>query len=280
MNSYTYSKTEDLAILKLEHDGDGIMAQQHYHDTFEVLFVTEGERYMFFNNVMEKVSEGDLVIFLPYVLHASRQSEGKDYRRYRINFNINALMPVLSEAEAEQLLKELHTSVIHVSGEGVISLIKYLDRLRELQTKDDMLSKKLTSIGMVTLIMALCNLMKDSQHSFKRDIVCSDRFADILNYINSNYTRHITLDDAVEYAHMSKTHFCRLFKNETGLTFLKHINNLRLARAHYLLVHTDHSIRQIAEMAGFSSLLQFERIFKSANGKSPQALRRSLAASD
>ena len=78
MDSYTYSKTEDLAIHKLEHDCDGIMAQQHYHDSFEVLFVSEGERYVFFNNVMEKVSKGDLIVFMPYVLHASRPNgEGK-----------------------------------------------------------------------------------------------------------------------------------------------------------------------------------------------------------
>ena len=280
MTPYTYSKTDDLAILKLEHDGDGIMTQQHYHDTFEVLFITEGERYVFFNNVMEKVSKGDMILFLPYVLHASRPSEGKDYRRYRINFNINALMPVLSETEAQRLLNELHTAVIHISNGGVATMGKYLDRLMELQTREDTLSKKLTAIGMVSLILTLCDFIKDSHHTYKRDIVCSDRFADILNFINSNYTRHITLDDAVEYAHMSKTHFCRLFKKETGITFLKHINNLRLARAHYLLVHTSFSIRLIAEMAGFSSLLQFERIFKNANGKSPQALRRSLAASN
>ena len=61
------------------------------------------------------------------------------------------------------------------------------------------------------------------------------------------------------------------------MTFMEHLTGLRIARAHDLLVRTDEPIQSIAESSGFSSLLSFERLFKNALGKSPQAVRHDNA---
>lgn len=84
----------------------------------------------------------------------------------------------------------------------------------------------------------------------------------------------ISLDDIIKHVHMSKSYFCKVFKKETGHTFLQYINDMRTVYAHRLLTESDMPIQKIAENAGFSSIAHFERVFKQAHGISPREMRK------
>ena len=71
-------------------------------------------------------------------------------------------------------------------------------------------------------------------------------------------------------------HFCRIFKQKTGLTPNAYLNRLRIEKAKKLLAKTNENmnIKQIADSCGFNDQYYFSRIFKRSEGVSPAHWKR------
>ena len=71
----------------------------------------------------------------------------------------------------------------------------------------------------------------------------------------------------------SKFYFSRLFKQFTGVTFLKYVNQKRIALAETQLTEPNNSVTDVAVNCGFSSLSAFIRMFKIIKGCTPTEFR-------
>ncbi|WP_026653055.1 helix-turn-helix transcriptional regulator [Butyrivibrio proteoclasticus] len=100
-----------------------------------------------------------------------------------------------------------------------------------------------------------------------------DRLNNVIDYIDSNYTTKITLEDAAAYSGFSKFHFSRLFKEYMNCTFYDYLINRRIKATEVLLTRDDLSITDIALQAGFSSIPTFNRTFKLKKGCTPGEYR-------
>jgi len=67
---------------------------------------------------------------------------------------------------------------------------------------------------------------------------------------------------------------CKCFKETTGMTFLDYLNNYRIMRAEWALLHTRDPILQIAVRHGFNNLNTFNRVFKKCKGCTPSDFRK------
>jgi AraC-like DNA-binding protein len=74
----------------------------------------------------------------------------------------------------------------------------------------------------------------------------------------------------------SEQHFCRLFKQSTGRSWLSYVNGLRVDRARALLGQDHQPMLDVAASCGFESISHFNRMFKKHTGQSPTAYRRSV----
>jgi AraC-like DNA-binding protein len=72
---------------------------------------------------------------------------------------------------------------------------------------------------------------------------------------------------------MSKYHFLRVFKSITGKTPIEYRNTIRLEHAKELLLDSDHSVTEIADITGFESNVYFCNAFKAKTGFSPSEFR-------
>lgn len=93
-------------------------------------------------------------------------------------------------------------------------------------------------------------------------------------FILTNYTQKITLSDVADAANLSTYHFCRLFKQLSGKTFVEYITDLRLAHAENMLINGDNKIIDVAELSGFGSVKTFNQLFKDKHGVSPVQFRK------
>lgn len=91
----------------------------------------------------------------------------------------------------------------------------------------------------------------------------------LLEYINFNYSRIISLDDLASAAHASKTMLTTMFKELFSTTPIRYVNAIRMQKAKELLVNTDISVGEIAELVGFQSIHYFSRFFKSKENCAP-----------
>jgi AraC-like DNA-binding protein len=65
------------------------------------------------------------------------------------------------------------------------------------------------------------------------------RIEKVLNYINRNYTRNISLSEMAHQFGMNISAFSRYFKLKTKKTLIRYINEMRIAYACKLLQEND-----------------------------------------
>lgn len=101
----------------------------------------------------------------------------------------------------------------------------------------------------------------------------TQKFQDVLNYIDDHYTEDIDMEQIASKVGFSKYHFSRLFKQYTNYTFCDYINYRRIKAAEELLSDRDLPVTDVALSAGFTSISTFNRLFKQIKGCSPSEYR-------
>lgn len=96
------------------------------------------------------------------------------------------------------------------------------------------------------------------------------------DYIAGHQFGPIKLEEIARALNVSTFHFCRKFKQATGLTFVTYLSRLRIERAKLLLYNKDLRVSEIAYDVGFQSLTHFNRIFHKLVGHSPTEYRSRI----
>jgi AraC-like DNA-binding protein len=95
-----------------------------------------------------------------------------------------------------------------------------------------------------------------------------------VDFIESHYAEAISLADAAKVASYSRCHFCKLFKEQMGVSFVSYLSRVRIGHAANLLTRSDKSITEIAFAVGFNDVSHFERVFRAIEGQPPSHFRR------
>jgi two-component system response regulator YesN len=104
--------------------------------------------------------------------------------------------------------------------------------------------------------------------------ITNENFKKLLDYINSNYSEEISLNELSEKFHLNTTYICDLFKEITDKTFLEYITDIRMKKACELLKDTRLSIAEIAEKTGYKDYYYFNKVFKKNLGVPPGKYRK------
>ncbi|WP_091842678.1 helix-turn-helix domain-containing protein [Prevotella sp. ne3005] len=105
--------------------------------------------------------------------------------------------------------------------------------------------------------------------------VRDDRIQVSLDYIRKNIGSRLDIDLLADKACMSKDHYIRVFKRETGETPNVYITKRKLEKAELSLVTTALPIKSIADSLGYDDYSYFNRIFKKNAGVTPLQYRES-----
>jgi AraC-like DNA-binding protein len=101
------------------------------------------------------------------------------------------------------------------------------------------------------------------------------RLRSVVEFIRSNYQEHLSLSTVADTAFMSREHFCRLFKQATGLTFTKYLSSFRIEKAKYLIVQNVMPITNVAYEVGFENYSYFYKVFERLVNMSPTEFRNT-----
>ena len=92
----------------------------------------------------------------------------------------------------------------------------------------------------------------------------------VLDYLNDNLARAVSLADLAAVARVSVFHFARQFRGTVGEPPHRYVIRLRVERAKELLREGRLSLAQIAAAAGFADQSHFNRHFKRLEGVTPR----------
>jgi len=96
----------------------------------------------------------------------------------------------------------------------------------------------------------------------------------VLEFIEENLHRDISLSDLADLAGLSRFHFARAFKRTTGLSPYRFILSGRVERAKSSLANSDKSMFEISQSLGFGNQGQFAAAFRKLAGTTPSQFRR------
>lgn len=96
-------------------------------------------------------------------------------------------------------------------------------------------------------------------------------------YVADNLDKLISVEDAASSVGLSNSYFSKIFKEETGSTFVEYLTGARLKKAKELLETTDMKVSEISEKVGFSNNSYFIAQFKNSFGVTPKNYKEILA---
>lgn len=94
-----------------------------------------------------------------------------------------------------------------------------------------------------------------------------------LLYLQQHFSESPSLTETAAVAHYHPGHFSTAFQEQTGLSFCTYLNRLKVNYAKSLLVRTDEKIGSVAAASGFTSQVNFLKVFKKETGLTPTQYR-------
>ncbi|MGG3280974.1 helix-turn-helix domain-containing protein [Paenibacillus solani] len=117
-------------------------------------------------------------------------------------------------------------------------------------------------------LIQILGLLEDLNRNSEQSPVDS-----VLEYIHTNYSRKLSLDDLTNCAHLNRVTLNKLFQERCGHTAMGYLFSHRLKVASELLTHTGMKLNEIARATGFEYDTYFIKQFTAKKGISPTKYR-------
>ena len=153
----------------------------------------------------------------------------------------------------------------------IINLISEFENEMSPQQADLVYLESLTHT-LITHLLRKYSVEQNKQHNLKHGLP-PRKLARVIEYINDNLDKPLTLESLSKIADLSPSYFVSLFRQSTGQPPHKYILNQRVSKAKNLLVKTNKPIADIALETGFSDQSHLTRIMRRDTGMTPKIFR-------
>lgn len=258
-----------------------IAHEPHYHNYFQVCFVARGEILHKQSHSELQLGPGDAFIIPPGFIHSiefsSRYSE-----IYSLSFEERLLTNYQAQSGVRLFLNDLYAAPVRLrimpDGKRQKHLQSLLDCL--LQQKDLDCPEGFSAVP--SLVCSVLNILAQSyyaQPSNAQQLENTRSYKSVMQqcieYIDSHYAENLSLEELAKQAALSRSSFCTIFRQFTGMTFRNYIAQKRVSQAQLLIrSNTDMSISEIATSVGYWDDSTFYRNFLKMCGVSPSEYRR------
>lgn len=253
----------------------------HFHDEAEIIYITKGSAKITVWSNTYHAQEGDIIILMPHTIHSIEQL-GSNYAEY---FNIVFHFFLLEKSEEttcyEKYLKPFLThekSVNCYERKGtklntILTplLLSLIENRRNSYTTCEYLVKS-------NLFMIMHHLNQASINTDKNEALIQltyDKLKTALYHVQNSYAQNITIKKVSALCGFSESHFMKLFKELTGMSFTAYLINYRLELSAKQLIETDQKIIDIAANCGFHNHSYFTRSFLKKYGLTPAKYRQA-----
>lgn len=245
----------------------------HLHHAVEIIYLLEGNLTVTMESSVREYHVGECVLINADIIHSTKCTAPNKAILFQIPLSFLSLyLP-----DAEQLVFNLDNPEGSDIRRTKLDIFK--DTLTQMQVVNDIRPEGFILRFNSLLFEILFQLL----HNFSIRVVHSNqsqrdkdraRLDTILDYINQNYRRHISIEEIAGVAYLQSGYFCRFFKKCMGITFLEYQNELRLSYIYQDIIATDDSIKDILERHGFTNYKLFRRMFSEHFGATPTEVRK------
>lgn len=249
----------------------------HWHTEIEIIVVEKGSMEVIIGGISCILKPGTLVIIPPNTLHTAYKIASTD-----CSFSCLVFSPhfIESSNDDEIQLKVLtpffqdNFSEDYFISMNELELDKIWKKIVRSLNKQEFINYLLIK-GLLIQIIAEILISKSSLINMpKNDSIREQREKNILNFLEENYMKKLTLKDLSDALNLSKEQFSRFFRDSFRQSPMQYLMQFRIQKASYLLIEKDWTINTIAEVTGFDSGNYFARVFKQHLELTPTEFRK------
>ena len=272
INVYSYMPHED--------------ESEHTHDFLEIVYILSGRGQHSVNGRSYKVQRGNLLFINFGQTHAFSPAGEMEIVNCLVNpqfidhelihvANAMEILALSSFADFELPVDKLIPMLLF-SGHEMLEVEKLLHSMID-EFRLQAVNYKTALKGY--LLVLLTKIFRAMQQANSAAIInqMSRLMPEILQYIEDNFARRITLPELAQKCFYNPSYFSKVFKDYCGKNLTEFIAEKRILEASRLLHETGLSIEEIAQQVGYQDRKQFYEVYKKIMGV-PPGLSRSEAA--
>ncbi len=241
--------------------------EMHTHDRFEIYLFLSGKGVYWVEGNQYPLAPGDLIITRPFEAHCVAIDPNYSYERIALHFNPSLLEHTIGEMhlflsafnDREAGKNNLYHADEFESGFAKLCLERIVRQNK--YTKENFIAHLyplLFEIHQATEKRAALAALESEPLSYQ-----------ILQYINLNITKPLSLEEICKEFYISKSQLCRIFKRSVGSTVWHYITVKRLMLAKQLLAKGIPPSK-VSVQCGFSDYSVFWRAYRTEFGISPK----------
>lgn len=283
VNETGYHGTPEFPVAVYLDDVSHEYVNWHWHEEFEIGFVTEGSVILGCGNRKYQMEFGDIFFVNSNVLHSMHKNNTSKQAVFKsiafhssiisesMNsvFYIKYLLPILSNSNFREC-------IITKDSNFYQSMVDILSKVWNLVCSESSDFEIKVRNELSTLFCILNQFQKNIIETFPPKMpnyLPEKRVQVLLDYIHTHYKDKITIEELAKTASISKTEVLRCFKAIMGLSPISYLNSYRLQRAAYMLINTEKNIQEIAEDCAFDDNSYFSKLFKKKYHVTPHDYR-------
>lgn len=252
----------------------------HWHREFEINQILKGQGQMILGEEKYIVSEGDIVIAPPNVLHAAYAIEGSSFAYDALVFNHSILGTGSNDRSISQYIRPIIAGQrkimmwITAVNERYLEFKKCIDVIFTCAKDNKPLSDLLLKSELLRFFWLLENQEPELVQRDEVNIHYSELIRPALEYMAEHYAETITVEELADTVHLSKSYFMWCFKHATGIGAIEHLTQIRMKSVCEALMNTDQHVAEVAGSCGYDNLSNFNRQFKRMIGCTPIEYRK------
>ena len=257
----------------------------HYHKELELAYIIEGHGTRYVGSSIKPYKKGDLVLIGQELTHVWI-SDDTFYEENTvlltkaivIKFDIDFAgkdFLLLKEAKAIKRIIEEAGGGLRIKGSTNREVASIMQNMLQQSPLEHILSL----LQILKLISDFQEVHILSSYDFhqSKNLKEKDRMNKIVQYTMLQFKQNISLEEISQIANLSKSGFCRYFKNSMKKSYTDFLYEIRVQYACKLIFEKELGIKEISYAAGFNNPSAFSQIFKKIKGISPNKYRNEKA---
>lgn len=230
---------------------NALLREIHCHSQFELIAIVEGEITVLLEGNSYKLKSNQCAVIPPLAYHTISANRKGDYKRITALFDSSSLPILLEECFVGNSL--------HISDSSSAQITRLKSILNE---KNEAFYKPLADSLMVQM---LYDCIKSVE---KPTSALGEQMRTVVEYIDANIARNISLDDLAACISVSKSSICHIFKDNMQVSPKQYILQKRMALANSL-IRSGISPTVVAIQVGYDNYSNFYRMYRKYFDEAP-----------
>lgn len=249
----------------------------HFHEFDKIVLLLSGRVDYTVEDVTYVLKPWDVLLVKHHTIHKALIDKTEPYDRVIIYLDrkyFDRVMPEAGLVDCFELADKNSRQLLSPDAEQRGRLESMLEAYEQAERDTEFGAQALKDTLIIQLMVLINRIYASGALRPERTETPRDaKIAEVLSYINENLGRELSVDELAEQVFLSRYHFMRLFKSQTGSTVHAYVRQKRLLYAARLIREGHSAVRAAAE-SGFSDYSAFHRAFRECFGISPGQLKK------